>query len=312
MRQLARTVVGALITIVTSSFIVFAALSASPGNAATILAGNRATPQTIREIAHRYGLDQPFLTRYVHWLGGALHGDFGISLQYRVSVTSLLKPRIGTTFTLIIFAGVILFVLGVGSAVVATRFARLNMPVTIGAGLFIAVPTFVAALSLVEIFALQLNWFPVLGASSGSISDRLWHLTLPAFALALSWAAFVAQISRASLRGEAGREHVLTARGRGLTESQVFRRHILRNGAIPIVTVFGLTMAGLVAGSVVVEQAFGINGIGSFLVQSVAAKDTNCVMAIALILVVCFVIVTAIADIVYWLLDPRVRSGLSR
>ena len=158
-------------------------------------------------------------------------------------------------------------------------------------------------------FALQLNWFPVLGSSSGSIGDRLWHLTLPAFALALSWAAFVAQISRASLRGEASREHVQTARGRGLSESQVFRRHILRNGAIPIVTVFGLTMAGLVAGSVVVEQAFGIDGIGSFLVQSVAAKDTNSVMAIALILVITFVVVTAIADVVYWMLDPRVRTG---
>ena len=312
MRQLARTVVGALVTIFTSSFIVFAALSASPGNAATILAGNRATPKTIREIAHRYGLDQPFLTRYVHWLGGAFHGNFGISLQYRESVSSLLKPRIGTTFMLIIFAGIIILVLGVGSAIAATRFSRLNMPVTVSSGLFIAVPTFVAALILVEIFALQVNWFPVLGASSGSISDRLWHLTLPAFALALSWAAFVAQISRASLRGEASREHVQTARGRGLTESQVFRRHVLRNGAIPIVTVFGLTMAGLVAGSVVVEQAFGIDGIGSFLVQSVAAKDTNCVMAIALILVVCFVVVTAIADMVYWLLDPRVRSGLGR
>ena len=309
MRHLVRTVLGALITILTSSFIVFAALSASPGNAATILAGNRATPKTIREIAHRYGLDQPFLTRYVHWLGGALHGNFGISLQYRVSVASLLKPRVGTTFLLIIFAGIIILVLGVGSAIAATRFPRLNMPVTVSSGLFIAIPTFVAALILVEVFALQLNWFPVLGSSSGSIGDRLWHLTLPAFALALSWAAFVAQISRASLRGEASREHVQTARGRGLSESQVFRRHILRNGAIPIVTVFGLTMAGLVAGSVVVEQAFGIDGIGSFLVQSVAAKDTNSVMAIALILVITFVVVTAIADVVYWMLDPRVRTG---
>jgi peptide/nickel transport system permease protein len=308
-RQLARTTVGAAVTILASSFIVFAALNATPGNAATRLAGDRATPKAIAEVAHRYGLDQPFWHRYTTWVWHALHGNFGVSLQYRVSVTSLLKPRVATTFMLIIYASLLIVLIGVGSAILATRFRRLNLPVTIGSGLFIAVPTFVAALILVEIFALRLNWFPVLGTSGGAIPDRLWHLTLPAFALALSWAAYVAQISRASLRGESTREHVQTARGRGFTESQVFRRHILRNGAIPIVTVAGLTVAGLIAGSVVVEQAFGIDGIGSFLVQSVAAKDYNAVMAIALILVVSFVTVTAVTDMIHWLMDPRVRSG---
>ena len=301
--------VGAAVTILASSFIVFAALNATPGNAATRLAGDRATPKAIAEVAHRYGLDQPFWHRYTTWVWHALHGNFGVSLQYRVSVTSLLKPRVATTFMLIIYASLLIVLIGVGSAILATRFRRLNLPVTIGSGFFIAVPTFVAALILVEIFALRLNWFPVLGTSGGAIPDRLWHLTLPAFALALSWAAYVAQISRASLRGESTREHVQTARGRGFTESQVFRRHILRNGAIPIVTVAGLTVAGLIAGSVVVEQAFGIDGIGSFLVQSVAAKDYNAVMAIALILVVSFVTVTAVTDMIHWLMDPRVRSG---
>jgi peptide/nickel transport system permease protein len=311
MRQFARTIVGAGITILLSSFIVFAALAASPGNAATRLAGNRATPKMIAQIAHRYGLDQSFAHRYINWLWGVVRGDFGISLQYRQSVTSLLRPRIGTTFILIIYASLIILLLGVGSAIAATRYRKLNLPVTLMSGLFIAVPTFVAALVLVEIFALQFNWFPVLGTSSAGIPDRIWHLTLPAFALALSWAAYVAQISRASLRGEAGREHVMTARGRGLTESQVFRRHILRNGAIPIVTISGLTVAGLIAGSVVVEQAFGIDGMGSFLVQSVSAKDDNTVMAIALILVASFVVVTALTDMIHWILDPRIRARAS-
>jgi peptide/nickel transport system permease protein len=307
-KALGRTALGAVITILLSSLIVFAALDLAPGNPAARLAGNRATPQLIAEITHRYGLDQPFWERYVHWLGGALHGDFGPSLEYRQSVSSLLKPRVGTTLVLVAYASLIILVLGIGAAILATVIRRTNLAVTIGSGVFIAVPTFVAALILVEVFALKLGWFPVLGSSNGGLPDRLWHLTLPAFALALSWAAYVAQISRASLREEAAREHVETARGRGITESQIFRRHILRNGAIPIVTISGLTVAGLIAGSVVVEQAFGIDGIGSFLVQAVSAKDYNVVLAITLLLVAAFVLITTLADLLQLALDPRVRA----
>ena len=131
-----------------------------------------------------------------------------------------------------------------------------NVLVTAPAGIGIAVPTFVAALVLVEIFALRLGWFPAVGTGTG-FASQLWHLTLPAFALALSWAAYVAQISRASVRDQQGREHVATARGRGLPSALVFRRHVLRNASLPIVTVSGLTVAGLIAGSIIVETAFG-------------------------------------------------------
>ena len=120
------------------------------------------------------------------------------------------------------------------------------------------------------------------------------HLTLPAFALAFSWAAYVAQISRASVREQEGKEHVATARGRGLPSALIFRRHVLRNASLPIVTVSGLTVAGLIAGSIVVETAFGIGGMGSLLVQSVSAKDYNVVLAISMILVLAFVLATTI------------------
>jgi len=308
MRALGRTALSGVVTILLSSLVVFAALDLAPGDPAARLAGNRATQQMIQQISHRYGLDQPFWERYTHWLAGALHGDFGPSLEYRQSVSSLISPRVGTTFVLVGYASTIILVLGIGAGVLATVVRRSNLAVTIGSGVLIAIPTFVAAFLLVGLFGLKLGWFPVLGSSSGGLLDRLWHLTLPAFALALSWAAYVAQITRASLREQASREHVETARGRGLTESQVFRRHILRNGAIPIVTVSGLTVAGLIAGSVVVEQAFGIDGLGSFLVQSVSAKDYNAVLAITLILVAAFVIITTLADLIHILLDPRVRA----
>jgi peptide/nickel transport system permease protein len=151
----------------------------------------------------------------------------------------------------------------------------------------------------------------VLGSSSGGLPNRLWHLTLPAVALALSWAAFVAQITRASVRDEERREHVETALSRGLGRGLIFRKHVLRNAAVPIVTVVGLTLAGLIAGSIVVETAFGIGGIGSLLVVSVSAKDTNVVLAISIIFVVAFVVATTIADVCSILLDPRVRDRVA-
>ncbi|MGI9005473.1 MAG: ABC transporter permease [Streptosporangiaceae bacterium] len=155
--------------------------------------------------------------------------------------------------------------------------------------------------------ALKLGWFPAVGTGSG-IGSQVRHLTLPAFALAFSWAAYMAQISRASVREQQGREHVATARGRGLPSALVFRHHVLRNAAVPIVTVSGLTVAGLIAGSIVVETTFGLGGLGPLLVQSVSAKDDNVVLAISLILVVAFVLATTLADLAHLALDPRVRD----
>jgi peptide/nickel transport system permease protein len=152
----------------------------------------------------------------------------------------------------------------------------------------------------------NLGWFPVLGGGAGFV-DRIWHLTLPAVALALSWLAYVAQITKVSVRDELHREYVDTARARGLREREIVRKHVLRNAVIPITTVSGLTVAGLLAGTVVVETAFGIAGIGSFLLQSVSAKDFAVVQAISLIIVATFVIVNASVDVLNGALDPRVR-----
>jgi len=152
----------------------------------------------------------------------------------------------------------------------------------------------------------NLGWFPVFGAGSG-FAGRLWHLTLPAIALAFAWVAYVAQITKASVREELSKEHVETARSRGIPAPLIVRRHVFRNALIPITTVAGLTVAGLIAGAVVVEQAFGLNGMGSFLVQAAGQKDFAVVQAIALLLVATFVIANAVVDLVNGLLDPRLR-----
>ena len=174
----------------------------------------------------------------------------------------------------------------------------------------IAVPAFVAAVLLVLVFSLRLGWFPAVGEGSG-FADQLHHLTLPAIALSIGSIAYIAQITRSALVEEQSREHVETARGRGLSRQQVFRRHVLHNAALPIITIAGLIVAGLIAGAVIVESAFGINGVGSLLVSSVQGKDYNVVLAISLVIVLIFVLVTTALDALQFVLDPRVRDKVT-
>ena len=207
---------------------------------------------------------------------------------------------------LVIYASILILLIGIGLGVVAALMPRSGQVITVATSIGLATPSFVAAIILMTIFAVNLGWFPVLGGGAGFV-DRIWHLTLPAVALALSWLAYVAQITKVSVRDELHREYVDTARARGLREREIVRKHVLRNAVIPITTVSGLTVAGLLAGTVVVETAFGIAGLGSFLLQSVSAKDFAVVQAISLIIVATFVIVNASVDVLNGALDPRVR-----
>jgi peptide/nickel transport system permease protein len=295
-----------VITLLVASFLIFAALYLAPGDPATLLAGGRATPALLEQIREQNHLNDPVWARYWDWLSGAVRGDLGDSFIYRQSVTSLLAPRAGTTIFLVIYAAIIILTVGITLGLSSALRRRLGAVVTVGTAIGMATPAFVAAILLITVFAVNLGWFPVFGSGEGFV-DRLWHLTLPAIALAFAWVAYVAQITKAAVREELTREHVETARSRGIPGPLIVRRHVLRNAMIPITTVAGLTVAGLIAGAVVVEQAFGLNGLGSFLVQAAGQKDFAVVQAIALLLVATFVVANAVVDLVNGLLDPRLR-----
>jgi peptide/nickel transport system permease protein len=158
------------------------------------------------------------------------------------------------------------------------------------------------------VFAVQLGWFPALGNGT-SLLDNVRHLTLPAIALAVSSLAIVARVTRASVREEGEREHVQTAVSRGIPGRQLIQRHILRNAAIPITTVTGITIASLIAVAAVVETAFSLNGLGAYLVQAAESKDLAVVQGISLVLVTAFVVVNVVVDVLYAALDPRVTLG---
>ena len=309
-RFLLRRLAMLAVTLVVSSFAIYTAMYLAPGNPIAALTGGKTpSPQSIAILEKRYHLDQPFLVRYVKWLGSALHGDFGVSIPLRTEVSTLIRQRAGTTVQLVLYASVLIVVLGVGLGLLGGL--RRGLPdflviivTTIGA----AVPTFVASTLLLFVFAVKLGWLPALGGGHG-VFDQLKHLTLPAIALAIGSMSLVARVTRATVREESQREHVQTAISRGIPMPLVIRRHVLRNSAIPITTVVGITIASLFAVSAVVERAFSLNGLGAYLIQAALSKDFAVVQGIALVLVTVFVVINTVVDLLYALLDPRVSLG---
>lgn len=300
---------GALVAVlVVSSFVVFAGMYLAPGSPEQFLVqGRTVSPEVLESIRAQYALDDPFLVRYWHWLLDMLQGNLGRSLLTQQDVSTLVASRLPTTSFLAALAALLIIVFGVGLGVLAaTRSGAFEKLVVFGSNLGFAVPTFFAALVLMFVFGSNLGWFPVSGSGSG-FTDRLWHLTLPAVALAFPAVAVVARITRTAVREEQGSEHVVMAIARGVPRRLVLWRHTVRNAMLPVTTVLGTNIAGLLASAFVIEYAFTLDGIGSLLVNSVQKKDFAVVQAIALIMVLAFGVINLLVDLLYAVIDPRVR-----
>jgi peptide/nickel transport system permease protein len=297
-------------TLAVASFAIYGALYLSPGSPiATLTGGRTPSPDAIQVLEQRYHLNDPFLVRYWHWLTAALTGDLGVSIPLHQDVSTLVAERAPTTGELVLYASVMIIAAGVALGVLAAlRPGWVDTSVIVTTTISAAIPSFIAAIVLILVFGVDLRWFPTVGTGHGFF-DGLYHLTLPALALAASSLALVARVTRAAVREELAKEHVQTAVSRGLPRRIVIRRHVLRNAAIPITTVSGLTIASLIALAAVVERAFAINGLGSYLVQAALSKDFAVVQGISLLLVAAFVVVNTMVDVLYAFLDPRVKLG---
>ncbi|GAT71872.1 ABC transporter permease [Microbacterium hydrocarbonoxydans] len=301
---------GLAATLFVASIVVFGALYLAPGNPLSFLTQGRSmSPEAIATLEAQYHLDDPLWLQYLRWLGGALTGDFGTSIIYNQPVAQVLAARAPASVLLVLMAAVI--VLAIGLAVggfAGLKPGLLSRSVMAGATAIMAVPTFVAAVVLILVFGVQLKWFPVFGAGMPGL-DAVYHTVLPAVALALASVAFVARLTQAAIRQELSADHVQTAISRGLPRRFIVQRHVVRNAAMPVLTVAGLTIAGLIAGSVVIEQVFQLGGMGQFLVSSVQQKDFPVVQAICLVYVAAFIVLNTVIDLAYALLDPRVSLG---
>lgn len=300
------TVLGAVATVLAASFVIFLGLAAAPGDPVAQILGAKATDEARAQVRADLGLNDPFLQRFGDWLGGAVQGDLGTSLTSRQDVSALIGPRMETSFLLVAMSALLVLVVGIGMGVFGGVSRRGRSATAALVALAIAVPSFVAANFLISTFAVSLGWFPTFGAGEGFL-DQVWHLTLPAIALSIGFGAYMTQLTSAAVAEESEKEYVATARGRGIPSGVVLRHHTLRNAALPVLTASGLSVAGLVAGTLIVEQAFGIDGIGSLLVRSISGKDYPVVLAVSMILVITFVVINSLIDLVQVVLDPRSR-----
>ncbi|MFD4375627.1 ABC transporter permease [Streptomyces sp. NPDC058486] len=310
LRFTARRVAEMAVTLLIASFAVFGALYLAPGSPASfLLNGRSASPEALAAVNARYHLDDPFAVRYLHWLGDMVQGDFGRSLTYRTDVSRLLADRLPTTLLLVTMALAIVVVVGLLlGRIAAVRGGRTDAAVLVATTLAVGTPSFVAAVLLQGLFAVRLGWFPSSGAGDGLL-DRIWHLTLPAVALALYLIGMLARVTRTAMLEALGSEHVTVARGRGVPERLVIRRHVLRNSLGTVLTTGGLIVATLLVCTILVETAFSIGGIGQLLELATTTKDFPTVQAVSLIIVALFMTVNLVVDLLLPLVDPRITLG---
>ncbi|MFJ8212602.1 ABC transporter permease [Streptomyces sp. NPDC096033] len=306
-RYLIGRTLGLLAVLLVTSLVVFGSIHLAPGDPVSfLLHGRPATPEAVAALRSQYHLDDPLPVQYAKWLGAFLQGDFGSSAQFHQDVSTLIGSRLPGTALLVGYAALLVALIGVTAGILAAlRPGPLDRAVLLGSGVATATPSFVTAIALVSLFSVRLGWFPGPGGTPVGFSEQLYHLTLPAFALALTFAGLLARVTRSAMLDELGREHVEVARARGVPGRTVVRRHVLRNALGPVVTVGGTMLAGLLISTSIVETAFDVPGLGSLLVQSVTAKDFAVVQAITLLSVGAFVLVNLAVDLLAPLIDPR-------
>ncbi|MEV7638851.1 ABC transporter permease [Streptomyces rubiginosohelvolus] len=310
LRFAARRVAEMTATLLAASFVVFGAMYLAPGSPASfLLTGRSASPEAVAAINAQYHLDDPFAVRYLRWLGDMAQGDFGRSLTYRTDVSRLIADRLPTTLLLIAMALTVVVAVGLLlGRIAAVRGGATDTAVLISTAIAVGTPSFVAAVPLQGLFAVKLGWFPSSGAGDGFL-DTLWHLTLPAVALALYLIGMLARVTRSAMLDALGAEHVTVARSRGVPERHVIRRHVLRNALGTVLTTGGLIVSTLLVCTILVETAFSIGGIGQLLELATSTKDFPTVQAISLIIVALFMTVNLVVDLLLPVVDPRITLG---
>ncbi|WP_341941230.1 ABC transporter permease [Microbacterium sp. LWH10-1.2] len=310
-RRVAGKLGGLLLTLFLASLLVFFSRFLVPGDPVSfLLRGRKPSPEAVAQVTAQYGLDRSPIEQYLRWIGGAVRGDFGRSLQFRQDVSVVLGERLPVTLTLVVMAGAIIAVVGLvlGAVAALNRGRLLDRVVLIGLTVLGAIPSFVGSIMLIAVFSVQLGWFPSFGSGEGFL-DTVHHLVLPSIALAIVFIVLVGKVTRSAMVEQLSREHVEVSTSRGVKRSIVVRRHVLRNALGPILTVSGVLVAGLIVASSIVEAAFGLSGVGSLLVQSVDRLDFPVVQAIVLLVVAAFVVINAIVDILEPWIDPRSAAG---
>jgi peptide/nickel transport system permease protein len=315
-RYLIRRVLLAIPTLLLISFVLFAILSLAPGDPLSQFAANPAVPPEVREnIRRSLGLDQPWPVRYVKWVIALAHGDWGFSFGSRIPVWDLLKLRIPSTLAVVGVAYLVSLMIAIPIGIISAvkQYSLFDHAATTFAFIGFSVPTFFTGLLLIIVFSVKLQWLPFIYDSTLQVRDlstlgtQIRQSIMPIMVLALFQTATLVRFTRASLLENLPQDYVRTARAKGVAEFTVINRHAVRNSLIPVVTLIALSAPTVFSGALITEQIFRVPGIGSLLITSIQNNDIPVIMAITFTFSVLVVVFNLVADIMYGVLDPRIR-----
>ncbi|MCS6886842.1 ABC transporter permease [Chloroflexus sp.] len=316
LQYIIRRILIAIPTLLIISFVIFAVLALAPGDPLAQFALNPAIPESTRELIRiQFGLDQPWPVRYVRWLTSLMRGDWGFSFGTRGPVIDLIWQRLPQTLTVVGTAYLIAVVLAIPIGIISAvkQYSIFDNVATFFAFVGFSVPSFFTGLVLMLVFAINLKWFPIVYNTTLQVVDwdtftqQVRQMTLPVTVLVVQQTAALTRFMRSSMLDNLNLDYVRTARAKGLSDRMVVLRHVLVNSLIPVVTLIALGIPTIFAGAIITENLFRVNGLGALLITSINNSDTPVVMALTFIFAILTVVFNLIADILYGVLDPRVR-----
>ena len=299
-----------LLTMLIVSFLAFLAFQVIPGDPTNTILGTDATPEQVEALRAQLGLDRPFFVRYFDWLFSFVQGDFGTSYSYSMAVSDMLSGKLGVTLLLAALSFTLTVLVSIPVGILsADRGGWLDKTLTVTGQITMAVPPFFTGILLTYLFGLILHWFTPgeFVAPAVDFGGSVAYLIFPATAIALPRIAMTVKMLRSGILGELNKDYVRTAHSRGNDRSAILYRHVLRNAVVPTVAFLAMTIADIVAGSVVIEQVFAIPGMGRLLFSSISNRDYPVVQAVIVLMAFWVVLVNFVADMINQRLDPRLR-----
>ncbi len=308
---IARRLLTLFATLIVTAMIVFVALEILPGDPAEVMLGLNATPETVAAVRADLGLDKPPVVRFAGWMYGLATGDLGKSYAYRVPVAELIGERLQVTFPLTLMAMLISMAIGIPAGLIAASRAGKwrDVVVMTFAEIGLSVPNFWFGILFVLLFSVTLQWLPAGGFAGWDhgVIAGFRSLILPAISLALPQAAIIARLMRSAAIDALSEDWVRTARAKGLTRGATLMKHVLRNAMVPVVTILGLQFSYLIAGTIIIENVFALPGLGRLIFQAIGEHDIIVVKDLVVIFAGVVVIVNFVVDLLYGLIDPRLR-----
>lgn len=308
---LVRRLLASVATLGAMSLLIFSLIYLAPGSPVSALLGGKPTsPAVVAALRSQYHLDDPFLVQYWNWLRHAVHGDLGHSAITGLPVLDAIRPATAITLWVALYAVVLCLVAGIAFGIrAAVRRGSAEDRLIVGVSVVgISTPAFVSGVFLLYGFAVWLGWFPVYGTGEG-LFGRLWHLTLPALALATTCCALVVKLTRVAMISALDQDYVAFARARGVGRGRVLIRYALRNALVPVLTASGLVLTAVIAGSILVEDTFALPGLGKLLLTAIEAHDVALVQGVVLVFATFVIVVNLGVDLLYAAIDPRIRFG---